>query len=95
MRSDQISNTLSEVEKTKIISSVYSNVNKLKIATLVYKLKEASADELSLQIGIAANRATMILKEMKEAGVMKTRRESHYIYYSLTEFGEKIVTLFN
>lgn len=86
---------LSEAEKTKIVSSVYSNVKKLKIATAVLKLKESTANELSPQIGIKANLITTYLKEMEEAGVMKSRRESYFIYYSLTEFGEKIVTLFN
>lgn len=86
---------LTEEQKTKIISSVYSNVKKLKVATAIYKLKESSADELSEKTGIKSNAITMILKEMEASGVMKSRRESYYIYYSLTSFGEKIVTLFN
>lgn len=87
--------TLTEEQKTKIISSVYSNVKKLKIATSIYKLKESSADELSEKTGIKSNAITTYLKEMESSGIMKSRRESYYIYYSLTPFGEKIVTLFN
>lgn len=86
---------LTEADKTRIISSVYSNVKKLKIATSIYALKESTADELSERTGIKANLITMYLKEMEHAGVMTSRRESYYIYYSLTPFGTKIVLLFN
>lgn len=86
---------LTEEDKVRIIASVYSNPKKLLIATQIHKLKEASADELSEKIGIKANLITMYLKEMEEVGIMVTRRESYYVYYSLTAFGEKIVTLFN
>ncbi|GGH42999.1 hypothetical protein GCM10007423_40040 [Dyadobacter endophyticus] len=86
---------LTEEDKTKIISSVYSNVKKLKIATSIHALKESTADELSERTGIKANLITMYLKEMEQAGIMVSRRESYYIHYSLTDFGKKIVTLFN
>lgn len=86
---------LTEEDKTRIISSVYSNVKKLKIATSIYALTESTADGLSERTGIKANLITMYLKEMEQAGVMTSRRESYFIYYSLTPFGKKIVTLFN
>jgi DNA-binding transcriptional ArsR family regulator len=86
---------LTEEDKTRIISSVYSNVKKLKIATSIHALKESTADELSGRTGIKANLITTYLKEMENAGIMETRRESYFIYYRLTSFGEKIVTLFN
>lgn len=86
---------LTEEDKSRIISSVYSNAKKLKIATAVYTLKESTAEALSEKTGIKANLITMYLKEMEQAGVMTSRRESYYIFYTLTTFGEKIVTLFH
>ncbi|MCF2487450.1 helix-turn-helix transcriptional regulator [Dyadobacter sp. CY347] len=86
---------LTDEDKVRIIASVYSNPKKLLIATQIHKLKESSADELTRLTGIKANLITMYLKEMEEAGIMKTRRESYYVFYSLTPFGEKIITLFN
>lgn len=86
---------LTDEEKTKIISSVYSNPKKLKIATSIYQLKESTADALSEKTGIKANLITMYLKDMESCGIMTSRRESYFIYYALTPFGEKIVTLFN
>ena len=86
---------LTEEDKTRIIASVYSNPKKLIIATQIHKLKESSADELAGITGIKSNRVTEYLKEMHLNGVLTSRRESYFVYYSLTDFGKKLVTLFN
>lgn len=86
---------LTDEEKTKIISSVYSNPKKLIIATHIYKLKESTANELSEKTGIKAPRVTEYLKEMQENGILQSRRQSYFVYYSLTELGNRLVTLFN
>jgi DNA-binding MarR family transcriptional regulator len=86
---------LTEEQKVKAISSVYSNIKKLKIATHIYKMKECSANELSKHTGMPAPRITEYLKEMSENGILNSRRDSYFVYYSLTDLGTKIVTLFN
>lgn len=84
---------LTDEQKVKAISSVYSNVKKLRIATLVYKHKEATAQDLAALTGFRSSDITYYLREMEENEVMTTRRESYFIYYSLTKFGKKIVML--
>jgi DNA-binding HxlR family transcriptional regulator len=86
---------LTEEDKTRIISSVYSNPKKLLIATQIHKLKESSANELSGITGISSNKVTEYLKDMHTHGILTSRRESYFVYYSLTDFGKKLVTLFN
>lgn len=86
---------LTEEDKVRIIASVYSNPKKLLIATQIHKLKESYADQLSENTGIKANLITMYLKDMEHAGIMSSRRYSYFIYYSLTDFGKRIVNLFN
>jgi DNA-binding HxlR family transcriptional regulator len=86
---------LTEEDKSRIISSVYSNPRKLIIATQIHKLRESSADELAGLTGIKANKISEYLKDMHTNGILTSRRESYYVYYSLTDFGKKLVTLFN
>lgn len=86
---------LTEEDKTRIISSVYSNPKKLAIATHIYKLKESTSTDLAQLMGMKPPRVNEYLKEMQENGIVETRRESYYVYYSLTELGKRLVTLFN
>lgn len=78
-----------------MVSSVYSNPKKLMIATYIYKKGEASGNDISADLGMKAPRVTEYLKEMHENGVLNSRRDSYYVYYSLSENGKKLVTLFN
>lgn len=86
---------LTEEDKTRIISSVYSNPKKLLIATQIHKLKESTSTELAEKLGMKAPRVNEYLKEMHENGILDSRRQSYFVYYSLTELGKRLVTLFN
>jgi DNA-binding MarR family transcriptional regulator len=67
---------LTEEEKSRIISSVYSNPKKLMIATHIYKLNEAIAQSLAEITCMKPARVTEYLKEMQENSVLESRRES-------------------
>lgn len=86
---------LTEEDKTRIISSVYSNPKKLAIATQIYKLKEATGKQLAEVLSLPPSTVNECLKEMHENGIVQPRRESYFVYYSLTELGKRLVTLFN
>jgi predicted transcriptional regulator with HTH domain len=81
--------SLSEI--SKIVSSVYSNEVRLSIALKIREVGEASAQDLSEVIPYTKHGITIYLKQMLDSGIMRTRRESHYVYYSLTDFGRKIL----
>jgi len=87
--------TLTEEQKSKIVSSVYSNPKKLMIATYIYANKEATTEQLAQKMGLKPARISEYVKEMQENSILISRRESYFVYYSLTDFGKKLVTLFN
>lgn len=86
---------LTEEDKTRIIASVYSNPKKLAIATQLFKLKESTGKELAEILSYPASTVNEALKEMHENTIVQARRESYYVYYSLTDLGKRLVTLFN
>ena len=88
-------NTLTEEQRSKIVSSVYSNPKKLMIATFIYGNKEATTEQIAQKMGLKPARISEYVKEMQENSILISRRESYFVYYSLTEFGKKLVTLFN
>ena len=65
------------------------------MATYIYSKKEATTEDITQRFGYNKATVSQALKEMEENQIVVGRRESYYVHYSLTEFGKKLVTLFN
>lgn len=79
-------------EKVKIVSSVYSNVKKLTIAQLL-KEKSRSGEQIAEITGYTRPTISGILKEMESCGVVAPTQKSWFTYYSLTKLGRRLLLL--
>jgi DNA-binding MarR family transcriptional regulator len=87
---------MTQEEKVKLISSVYSNLNKIKVAEIIREKGVCTNHDLHELTGIKKNALSTITNDMIEAGVLYKAKDSknlHFNYFSLTEKGKKLLLL--
>jgi ArsR family transcriptional regulator, virulence genes transcriptional regulator len=75
------------VEQCESVSAVLKSLShpvRLKILCQVME-KERSVNELTEFCGISQSAMSQFLKRMKSEGLLVSRREQHFVYYSVAE----------
>lgn len=65
--------------------SMVGDTTRLKICYLLCRHKELSVGEIAGIIGISVSAVSRTLRRLKEAAVVRDRRDFRHVYYQLTE----------
>jgi ArsR family transcriptional regulator len=73
------------MEKLVQIAKILSDTNRVKIIALIHREKELCVCELCDTLGISQPLVSRHLKQMRDAGLVKTKQSGKWIIYSLYE----------
>ena len=79
------------MEELVLLSKSFSDINRLKMITLIDREKELCVCEISDTLGISQPLVSRYLKQLRDAGVVKSRQEGKWMIYSLDPKPSKIV----
>jgi DNA-binding MarR family transcriptional regulator len=82
-------------EKVKMVSSVYSNVKKLTIAQMILAKPMITSEEIITATGYPADSVSKMLSDMVKRGIiiMQTGEDRRIKPLTLTNLGEKLLRL--
>lgn len=84
---------MSDKDLIDSVNSVFSNVNKLRIARYLQEKPGSHALEIANSLDLKANYVTQYLRTMKTNKVVSSKRNGFFIEYSLTSLGYRILSI--
>ena len=80
---------MSQTEQYVELFKALSDETRLKLVVLLYK-RELCVCQIEAALGISQTKASRHLAILRRAGLLKSRREGLWVYYTLAEPGSKV-----